>query len=229
MQNPNNDIGIIKTKICSKCKEPKELKHYVKDKYSKDGISYKCKECNKKYKNDNKESIKKCWKIYYQTNKEEIKRKSKEYINTRIPERTEYNRKRFQEKKEQIYEYNRKHRNIPTNKLKEALRISLLNILRRNKINKNNKSAKYLGCTLEEYKQHIEQQFKPEMNWVNWGEVWELDHMKPLSKFDMSIEENIFKAFHYTNMQPLFKTTEIAKSFGYEDEIGNRNKYNKII
>jgi hypothetical protein len=28
-------------------------------------------------------------------------------------------------------------------------------------------------------------------------------------------------------MQPLFKTTEIAESFGYMDEIGNRNKLNK--
>jgi len=29
---------------------------------------------------------------------------------------------------------------------------------------------------------------------------------------------------YYTNLQPLFKTTEIAKSLGYINEMGNRNK-----
>lgn len=226
MQNLNNDIG--KIKICNKCKKEKELNQFVKDKNSKDKLSYKCKECNKKYKEDNKENIKNNWKIYYIKNKEKLKKNSKEYIESRISERTEYNKKNFQNKKEQIYQYNKKHRNLPKNKLKEALRTSLYLILKRNKIYKNNKSIKYLGCTLEEYKQHIESQFKPEMNWDNHGKVWELDHIQPLSKFNMGIEENIFKAFNYINMQPLFKTTEIAKQFGYINEIGNRNKLNKI-
>ena len=65
------------------------------------------------------------------------------------------------------------------------------------------------------------------MTWENYGSVWEIDHIKPISKFDFSVEENIFQAFNYNNTQPLFKTTEIAKSFGFEDQIGNRNKLNK--
>jgi hypothetical protein len=32
----------------------------------------------------------------------------------------------------------------------------------------------------------------------------------------------------YTNLQPLFKTSDMAKSLGYIHEIGNRNKSNKI-
>ena len=32
------------------------------------------------------------------------------------------------------------------------------------------------------------------------------------------------KCFYYMNMQPLFKTSDIAKSFGYIDHMGNRNK-----
>lgn len=35
------------------------------------------------------------------------------------------------------------------------------------------------------------------------------------------------QCFNFTNFQPLFKTTEIAKSFGYINEIGNREKSNK--
>jgi hypothetical protein len=67
------------------------------------------------------------------------------------------------------------------------------------------------------------------MTWGNYGIIWEIDHKIPLSSFDLIQEENIPKAFSYLNTQPLFKTTEIAKSFGYEDQIGNRNKSNKLI
>ena len=35
------------------------------------------------------------------------------------------------------------------------------------------------------------------------------------------------QCFNFTNFQPLFKTTEIAKSFGDINEIGNREKSNK--
>ena len=39
----------------------------------------------------------------------------------------------------------------------------------------------------------------------------------------------IYKAFGYENTQPLFKTTEIAESYGYKNEIGNRDKGDKIF
>ena len=35
------------------------------------------------------------------------------------------------------------------------------------------------------------------------------------------------QCFNFTNFKHLFKTTEIAKSFGYINEIGNREKSNK--
>ena len=65
------------------------------------------------------------------------------------------------------------------------------------------------------------------MTWENHGVVWEIDHIKSISSFDLTINENIYKAFNYLNTQPLFKTTEIAKNFGYTNEVGNRNKGDK--
>ena len=35
------------------------------------------------------------------------------------------------------------------------------------------------------------------------------------------------QCFHYTNTQPLFKTTSIAESLGY-NELGNRDKSNTL-
>jgi hypothetical protein len=65
------------------------------------------------------------------------------------------------------------------------------------------------------------------MNWENQGMVWEMDHIKPCDSFNLGILEEQYKCFHYTNIQPLFKTTEIAEQNGYKNEIGNRNKSNK--
>ena len=95
--------------------------------------------------------------------------------------------------------------------------------------NKNSKSLELLGCTIGEFKQHLEKQFKPEMTWDNHGEIWEIDHIKACANFDLSSLEEQQKCFHYSNLQPLFKTTEIAKSFGYINQIGNRNKSNKNL
>ena len=65
------------------------------------------------------------------------------------------------------------------------------------------------------------------MTWENHGKIWEIDHILPCASFDLTILEEQKKCFHYTNMQPLFTTTEIAKSFGYIDQIGNKNKGKK--
>ena len=94
----------------------------------------------------------------------------------------------------------------------------------------NSKSSsiiKLLGCNIKTLKIKLEQQFKPEMNWENHGEVWEIDHIIPCVSFDLKKLEEQKKCFHYSNLQPLFKTTKIAEKFGYYKEIGNRNK-NKI-
>jgi len=78
-----------------------------------------------------------------------------------------------------------------------------------------------------ELKLYLEKQFLPEMNWENHGNIWEIDHIKPCANFDLTDIKQQQECFHYTNLQPLFKTTEIAESFGYTDQIGNRNKYKK--
>ena len=109
------------------------------------------------------------------------------------------------------------------------MRIRLICSLRNDKGDKKNSISIYLGCSINGFKKHIETQFKPEMNWENHGDIWELDHILPCSSFNLELEEEQKKCFHYTNHQPLFKTTKIAESFGYINEIGNRNKINKYL
>lgn len=110
-------------------------------------------------------------------------------------------------------------------KLKKSLRISLWNSLEYNY--KKSSALTLLGTDVENFKNYISNKFKPEMNWENWGKVWELDHIKPISSFNLKFKKEQEKCFYYLNFQPLFKTTIIAESFGYKNYIGNRNKSNK--
>lgn len=83
----------METKICTKCKEPKELDQFGKNKKRKDGIHSWCKKCNveynkkhdspevrKKWINNNKEYHKRFHKDYYLKNKEKMNKQSIEYL-----------------------------------------------------------------------------------------------------------------------------------------------------
>ena len=54
------------------------------------------------------------------------------------------------------------------------------------------------------------------MNWDNYGEYWEIDHIKPISLFDLTIEDNMYKCFNYINTQPLEKIENKIKSNKYK-------------
>lgn len=77
---------------------------------------------------------------------------------------------------------------------------------------KKSSTEKYLGCSFEELKIHLESQFTPEINWTNYGMYgWHIDHIIPLSAFDLSVESNLYKAWHYLNLRPLWSTDNLRK------------------
>lgn len=125
--------------------------------------------------------------------------------------------------------YQKNKRNTdPQHRLKKSIQSSLNFNLKKYNTKKVDSTINYLGCNTSDYVEYIENLLFPEMTWENYGEIWEIDHILPISRFDFTINEEIYKAFNYINTQPLFKTTEIARSFGYMNQIGNRNKYNNI-
>ena len=61
-----------------------------------------------------------------------------------------------------------------------------------------------LCCSIEEFKGYIAKKFKLGWTWDNRGRyTWHLDHITPLSAFDLTNREQCRQAFHYTNYQPL--------------------------
>jgi len=105
--------------------------------------------------------------------------------------------------------------------LKLILRKHVFRILNKEKKVKNNiKTFDLLGCTPEFLKKYLEKQFKPGMNWDNYGRSgWHIDHIKPLS-LAKDVEDLVKgKFFHYTNLQPLWAKDNIKKSNKYDEKI----------
>lgn len=75
------------------------------------------------------------------------------------------------------------------------------------------KYLEYLGYTWADLRAHLEAQFTPAMCWENWGDVWELDHIKPLSSFRYeSLEDPLFReCWALSNLRPLPREENASK------------------
>ena len=112
----------------------------------------------------------------------------------------------------------KEHRRNPQQRLKETLysRIATaMSALRKRRndpaLKKAGSAVKDLGCTLEFLEKYIEGQFQEGMTWDNYGE-WEVDHIVPLAKLDLTNPEDFAKACHYSNLQPLWWQDNLKKS-----------------
>ena len=68
-----------KTKVCGKCNSELAKDKFSKDKSTKDGLDRKCKNCHKKYLEENKEAIAKQRKQHYEKNRERIINDKRQY------------------------------------------------------------------------------------------------------------------------------------------------------
>ena len=90
------------TLVCIHCKVEKSTEKFNKDKASKSGFRADCKDCQKIYRQENKEEIAVRSKIYRQENKEEIAAKNKIYNQNNKEEIAAYKKIYQQNNKEEI-------------------------------------------------------------------------------------------------------------------------------
>jgi hypothetical protein len=212
MKKQEQDIN--KTKICLGCNIEKTLDNFYAHKREKFGVKSKCKECeskiSKEYRQNNSEKIKE-QRIKYKQYHKEYYQSNSDIIKTRV--------KNWQlERKEELNEYwrtyrNKRHQTDLIFSIKNNLRCRINSSIKNN--SKLSTSIDLLGCSIEEYKLYLEKQFDENMNWENWGTYWEIDHIKPLCTFDLSLKENQLLAFNHQNTQPLEKIKNRTKSKKY--------------
>jgi hypothetical protein len=100
-------------------------------------------------------------------------------------------------------------------KIKNRLRSRLSHAIKNNE--KYGSAVEDLGCSIEELKHHLESKFQLGMTWDNYGiNGWEIDHIKPLFRFNLTNKEEFFKANHYSNLQPLWVAQNRTKGSIYE-------------
>lgn len=68
-----------------------------------------------------------------------------------------------------------------------------------------------MGCTVSELIGHLERMFLPSMSWANYGAVWHVDHILPLSGFDLTDTDQFKSACHFTNLRPLLAGENMKK------------------
>lgn len=190
------------TKQCKKCNIEKPLGDFCNRKGEIDGKHRYCKSClNQNFKSYYHSSGRK-ESDYYKT----YRQQNKEYFN-------QYSNNHYHTKKELYREWNKnKYHSDPSFRIKHVTSARISEALKTYNTLKNNRTIEYLGCNMEEYTLYLEKQFTPEMSWNNYGEFWEIDHILPIDSFDLEIEENLYKCFHYTNTQPLEKSKNREKS-----------------
>lgn len=73
------------------------------------------------------------------------------------------------------------------------------------------KTVVLLGCTVAFFRDFLAAQFNAGMTWENYGKHWQIDHIIPVSFFDLSDMDQRKRAFHYSNCRPLEKSENIRK------------------
>lgn len=211
-------------KVCTGCKVEKETTEFNKQKAGKFGIQPKCKNCQKEYRENNKESISE----YYENNKQSISKQKKEYRENnkeKIAERKKEwyinNKQSILEKAKKYYESNKqsilekekkyikqRSNTDPLFKLSYNIRTLIRNSLKRGGFGKNTKTANILGCSYDFFMQHIESKFEDWMSWDNYGKYngelnygFDIDHIIPVGS--AKTEDDVIRLNHYTNLQPL--------------------------
>lgn len=234
VEEVNNEVA-SETKVCVKCNEDKPLDCFqIRSDTKKHRTD--CKDCRAKHNKDfrlnykkgegrlkkkieaNKSLIKKCTKCGEEKSLDCFQVRTdvqaKTYRNDCITCRNEYvgNFKRTSEKskKRQNERQKERRKDDPAFLMNQRIRSRLGSALRANGTKKTDHLVDIIGCTIPFFKDHIEKLFKPGMSWDEKNFV--IDHIIPVSYFDLTSVEEQKICFHYTNMQPLTFTENAKKS-----------------
>lgn len=101
----------------------------------------------------------------------------------------------------------------------KACRTRLQRIFKSKGIGKQKRSREYIGCDYDFLIKWLSFNLQEGMTLENRGAVWHIDHVIPISTFDIGQDMN-HVCFHWVNLAPLTATENLAK--------GNRTQYEQV-
>ena len=217
------------TIVCVKCNTEKSILRFRKNRSQ-------CKDCNNeirrlKYNNDKEYRIKKNQQRRFQYHSDEKCREKhlsqcKEYKRNKTIERQKLRAKQQEAigidnklckyckviKTKERFRHNRLkckdcERDDPLSTIIRRTRTRIIACLRK----KNKHTIDYLGCNCTFYMDWI---LNNNINYTfeNYGKEWHIDHVIPLSKFDLTDEEQQLVAFNWRNTMPLSVKENLSKN-----------------
>jgi hypothetical protein len=123
--------------------------------------------------------------------------------------------RRYAENPEKGRTYARKVISSPKGKLNNTVKSRIWKGLRGSKAGQH--WEELVDFTVDQLKTHLEKMFTSEMNWENYGTVWEIDHKIPIAVFNYEKPEDLdFRlCWSLKNLQPL----ESSKNRSKRDKI----------
>lgn len=185
-------------KQCSKCKRtlPMCFGHFYRQKATSSGYTSWCRDCDRE-------------KCRNYARKKAIAGEKREYN----PEKSkEYSRRHRANNIEKCRERDRKYgklrRECPiyrsVSSMSRRIREALVN---------GHGSFRHVSYSKEDLRRHLERQFTKGMSWDNYGTYWHIDHIVPVSSFNITGPEcDEFKAcWALTNLRPLKAEENLSK------------------
>jgi len=196
--------GVCYIKFCSKCKTTKSITEFRKNTHQRDGLQTYCKPCENKSKSK-RPSTQKYLRKWCKLNSEKIALYRKNN-----PNKLWQNKNPDKMQAAQKKSYRKRIKDIKT-RLSYVVRSGIRYSLRKN--GKSLPTFSLLDFTIEELKQHLENQFQKGMLWGNYGE-WEIDHIKPIASFNYNSPQHsdFKKCWALSNLQPLWAKENRKKS-----------------
>jgi hypothetical protein len=211
---------------CEKNKD--KISEYRKSYYekNKDKIS----ERDKSYYEKNKDKINEYKKSYYEKNKDYILKSYKSYYEKNKDKINEYKKSYYEKNKDKVnertkyYQKNRQ-RTDPEFAILIKLRKRLNNALKYKKAS----TKELLGAELDVVLNHLQKTAEENYPGTDFdinnysGKEWHIDHIRPLSSFNLVEESEQIKACHYTNLQILTAEDNFTKGKKYKESLDNFN------
>jgi len=209
----------MQEKTCTTCGESKTLDEFYKNPKGKLGYDSQCILCKKnyyqktqnrrieyssKYKNEHRNNINEYARQYYYNNSTKMKLYHSQY--------RQDHPKYFRDKGREYHK--RKLESNPSYVIECRLRSRIKNTIKKGY--KNTKSMELLGCTIDEFKIHL-QKTAITNGYLTFdidtysGKEYHIDHIIPCVSFDLTDPEQQKQCFHYSNQQILTASENLSK------------------